>query len=158
MNNDEIEKELTKNIVNAFGNTSIPKDDEIVINSDNSESFEVESKLKGKHWKDLSDETVYDLRLNLPRLTAKAFCFYLPAYLIASLQSANGGEILEYVIFNLDPQEGESKKEAFIDRIKYFNHSQIEVIKYFVKYYKESMSYNSSDDNRLNNFWINYRV
>jgi hypothetical protein len=151
-----IEDELVKKIKSAFATMPPPNEDNIVIVPNNYESFMVANLLKGKHWQDLSEATIYEIRLNLPRLTPEAFRFYLPAYLIWSLKGENGGEILEYVVFNLNPQEDNAKKKEFIDKVKYFTSQQKEAIKAYVKYYFEMGSYKSKRDERLWQFWENY--
>jgi hypothetical protein len=85
--NEINEKNLIKDVENAFSDTQYPRDDNLVFDNNNNYSDVIETKqdFLGKHWKNLSIDIINHHRDDLPVLTPEAFCFYLPAFLIASI-------------------------------------------------------------------------
>lgn len=64
-----------------FENTSYPGDNYIGVHR-------IDEGFKGKIWKDISIPLLLSHRDDLGSLTPEAFCYYLPAFLLAVLQSA----------------------------------------------------------------------
>jgi hypothetical protein len=78
---------LLQGIENVFSNLEYPGDENLVY--DNSDKYvdvaETKVNFCGKHWRELSIDTINYHRDDLPFFTPEAFCFYLPAFLIASV-------------------------------------------------------------------------
>src|SRR5688500_16328621 len=79
--------------------------------------------------------------------------FYLPSYLIASLDDTYAGEIIENVVYSLDPQE-----DIFLTRIEGLSYEQKDAIKRFIKYYAETETIKTVHDERIEQFWENYSI
>src|SRR5579859_2030598 len=104
------DKKLLEEIERAFSNSQYPGDDNLVYdNSANAWPDVVITKadLRGKHWKDLTIETINYHRDDLPALTPTAFCFYLPAFLIACISYSDTVDVLpENLIYSLSKDYG----------------------------------------------------
>lgn len=81
------DSQLLQEIEDAFSNTSYPGDDNLVY--DNTDLYadvaDTKTDFLGRHWKELSIDTINRHRDDLPFFTPEAFHFYLPAFLIASI-------------------------------------------------------------------------
>src|SRR6266498_4179169 len=116
-------EQLVQQIENSFDNTQYPEDYRLVLNPEHYEADEIIEDFKGKHWKEITLELAYKHRLSLPLFTSQAFRFYLPGMIIASLQAPaeseqNPGEILEFIFYNLVPENNDNKEIARLsDRI-----------------------------------------
>lgn len=105
---------LKQEIATAFADVPYPGDDAIV---DGHNPYDLESEtlakaFRGKHWKQL---TPLELRNNeLVFLSPKALPFYLPAYLLGSLNDYGDttyGSILEHTVFSLMLTDGDTAEE-----------------------------------------------
>jgi hypothetical protein len=151
--------ELVQQIENAFADIPYPGDNNLIKKPEHWESWKIPKVLKGKHWKDVSSEEIFELRFNLSHFTLEAFQFYLPAYLIASLNVTSGGEIIENIIFSLDPQgDEENVSSEFLARVGALSSKQKAAIKGFIKYYAETETHQIPDDKRIEQFWENYSI
>jgi hypothetical protein len=80
------ESELIERIERAWGNSPRPPEGHATSAPDvYDDSAELEEALRGKHWRDVSRDTVYEHRLDLALLSPEGFRFYLPAWLLAAL-------------------------------------------------------------------------
>ena len=81
------ESELIERIECAWGNSPRPLEGHATSAPDvYDDSAELEEALRGKHWRDVSRDTVYEHRLDLALLSPEGFRFYLPAWLLAALE------------------------------------------------------------------------
>jgi hypothetical protein len=100
--------QLLQDIERAFSNVRYPGDENLVY--DNTEKYgdvwQTKEAFRGKHWKALSIDILNRHRDNLPVFTAQGFCFYLPAWLSASVSyPLDLIDVLpENLIFNLTPR------------------------------------------------------
>jgi hypothetical protein len=102
-------------IVAAFANASYPGDDHVVPNPDHCpECQDVATALRGKHWRDLPPPLILEQKDALPLLSPEAFRFFLPAYMLAWMdtETAMGGDS---VIMNLKPANKAGSKQVWFE-------------------------------------------
>jgi hypothetical protein len=139
-------------IEKAFANMQYPGDDNLVWSSHDA-FVDFYETFRGKHWKNISENTLYSWRHDLHRFTPEAFRYYLPAFIISELRSTEGAD-LEAVIFYLTPPEEEGPKtEFFQSRIEGFTPHQKEVLTALVTLYTGIESTNTNNHRRAIDFW-----
>lgn len=74
-------------ISEAFSQRPYPGDDRIIDNYENLDSINVLRQFKGVRWQDVPARVIDYNYGSLPSFTTEAFCYYLPAYLVHSLQA-----------------------------------------------------------------------
>ncbi len=123
---------------------------------------------KGKHWREVSLETLISNRDHLSFFTPEAFRFYLPAFLIALLTHPNPLDLdvlNENTVSNLSPNYDwgiDQFKEIFEPRVAVLDAAQKKAIKWFIEWYVDrSKQYNPPDyeDHSLDStseFWGQY--
>jgi hypothetical protein len=102
-------------IENAFAATPYPGDDDLVADptEHDPECMEIASAFRGKKWSAISPEMVREYSEALPLFTPAAFRYYLPSYMLASLQSRYPVDAAkDNVVFNLTPPAQGSGWEA----------------------------------------------
>lgn len=136
MNNKKWQ-ELVRKIRSSFKETPYPGDNNIGIGWPDGD--EVEDAFKGKDWKDLSPELLFDHRDKLPFLQPEAFRFYLPAYLLAVLfHYGKMDTLIENLPFNLGAFTSESQpSKRLIENAKIMTSDQKAVIVEFLKNYSD---------------------
>jgi hypothetical protein len=150
---------LVHQIEMAFSDSQYPGDDNLVKKPEHWESVKIPKILTGKNWKAVSPEEIFELRFNLSHFTPEAFCFYLPAYIISSLNKDYGGDIIEGVIFSLDPQEEQGdKRNEFLSKVEKLSTEQKAAVSAFVKFFSETETHLVSSDLRTQQFWEQYAV
>lgn len=120
-------------IEQSFADTVYPSDENISTFCA-PDCDEVALAFRGKHWKDLTDLEFLSRAYSLGALTFfddVAFRFYLPAFLIASV---NDEEIASGLDFYLLPHEAEIKK---LKRLVGFSPDQKRAIKAYLQYIYE---------------------
>lgn len=149
---------LRQKIEEAFSDGNYPADERIVI-GERFGDLKVVTAFKGKHWKEISSDVIFQLRFDLSRFTPEAFRFYLPAYLIESLRGENSGEIRQLVVWSLDPHEDDKHRHAeFLIKVEGFSAIQKTAIKAFIKYYIDTEPHRLSDDDKIEHFWEKYSI
>lgn len=126
---------LQKDILAAF--SAVPPPDEKDITPCGCEECQlIQADLKDQHWQTLPDDTLERHHDSLSLLSPRAFCFFLPSYLLAALKSSDSSCIDPAVIYNLTPPETLDPKRIswFLDRTKEFSSSQIATIHGFLRY------------------------
>jgi hypothetical protein len=83
MNSQEIKRVIEE----AFADVAYPGDDLIVYSPGNWEAAEYRAEFAGKHWRDVIDPALLQRRTALPMFSIEGLRFYLPAYLIATIES-----------------------------------------------------------------------
>ena len=139
---DEKEKEalrqrVAKQIEEAFANTPYPGDDNIGW-GDRDDEREIEQALRGRHWRELTLEFIYSYRQFISFLTPAALRFYLPAFMLATLNHYSEVDTLSNsLIFNLAPPEDkdDDMQEYFSARASKFNHVEQKAILAFLETY-----------------------
>jgi hypothetical protein len=146
------EESLKRQIESAFTDTKYPGDNNIVpYNIDcYSEYSEVKDAFLGKDWRESSPDLILDNSYHgFNFFTKEARCFYLPAYMNASLTFyakdlyGEAATIAESIVFTFS-LPGASKirhnpnaVNDFLDFVKNFSASQGEAILGFFEYLKE---------------------
>lgn len=78
---------LVATIERAWAGTPPPPEGQITAAAKRyDDSAELEKALQGRHWRDVSHETVYTARLDLSLLSPEGLRYYLPAWLLAALE------------------------------------------------------------------------
>ena len=121
--------ELRDKVRRAFGSAVYPGDENLVTGSD-PECFEIAAALRGREWSSVSPTLVRECAEALPLLTPAAFCYYLPAYLLACIDAREQIDVAwDSVIFNLTPSPArESWQRRFRIRTDGFTALQAEAI------------------------------
>src|SRR5215212_2521611 len=87
---------LCLRIDESFGGMPYPGDARIVL--DNSgyhlECEEIKSALRGNHWRNVSFETLDQLRSALAFLSPEGYRFYLPAFMISSIVDFGRADVI----------------------------------------------------------------
>jgi hypothetical protein len=134
-----LKKKLIEEIIEVFSlEHDPPSEDNIVNHPEYSEPFEVLTILKGRKWQDLEFREIIYLQQNLPNLTDISFRYYIPAFIIASLDYRSG-DLETFVVYSLEPPSVSDSQdlEVFRNRMSGFTKSQRMVIyKYLKGYYK----------------------
>jgi hypothetical protein len=162
MNKDtgqQLLEKLISQIQEAFADAEYPGDDNLVTSSEYLANLQIEIDFGGKHWKDVTTNLILSHRLDLHRFTPEAFCFYLPAFLVASLGGEHSGEIISHVFWSFDPQQCQGKaSNEFSSRVKVLSSKQKAVVKAFVQYYRATEAIQLPVDKRVVEFWANYVI
>jgi hypothetical protein len=145
---DKERKEMVQEITAAFANIEYPEGNSIFI-SEAGHYFDIEEAiddLSAKSWSDIPLKTLMDNRNRLSFLTPPAYCFFLPAYLIAAIEHPKEVDVLlDNVIESLTPpnQLAYEKRglnyiaarQKLLARAKTLNHQQIAAVISFFKSY-----------------------
>jgi hypothetical protein len=102
----------------------------------------------GKHWKELSSDFMDTHARTIRSFTPEAFHFYLPAYLIASLDNPES-EAADYLLTMLKPPElweETAVKSEFAHRIGVLTEEQTQAIRSFIHFLKDEYSENFHND------------
>lgn len=141
-------KEIISAIERAFEHVEYPGDDNIVRDFVN-DPEDMKEAFIGKSWREISVQVMYNFRLDLLLFTPKAFRYYLPAFLIASLKPTFKplyfGEITEYVFISLVPLDSfvntfppdalSTLTKDFFERVEGLDEPQKTAIKKFLFFY-----------------------
>lgn len=108
------ENNLTMHIYNAFGNTSYPKEYELVESfqgvSFSREKESLVNAFHGKSWQDIDAKVVIDHAEQLIWFTIEAYCYFLPAIMIAIVNSPDSDSPLDlYTLWELTPPQSRGK-------------------------------------------------
>ena len=134
-------KEFVEAVENAFRGMKYPGDNHIVRESnvliDDRET--TLKSFKGKHWQEVSLDTLIKNRDHLPWFTPNAYRFYLPAFLIASILYYEKVDVLKNnTLYSLTPVESDDPLyNRFIEEVIGFDPAQKNVIRQFLKLYAE---------------------
>lgn len=95
---------LCLSINERFGGIAYPGDGRIVIDNtgDHQECNKIKSALQGHNWRDVSFDTLDELKTALPFLSPEGYRFYLPAFMIFSIVDfSRAGIIVDEVVRSL---------------------------------------------------------
>jgi hypothetical protein len=101
-------------ILKAFAAAPYPGDKDLVSApaERDPESLEIAQAFRGKRWNGISSETLHEFAQALPLFTPRAFRYYLPAYMLETLNSEDPEDVLkDFVPFNLTPPGDQEKTE-----------------------------------------------
>jgi hypothetical protein len=88
-------------IEKAFADVSCPGDDNIADHQDCPECDEMRAFFRGKSWRDLKFPELHDFHSSLPLLTDDAFLYFLPGYMLASLDNWSQIENIPFSIIQI---------------------------------------------------------
>ncbi|MEP7285703.1 MAG: DUF6714 family protein [Chloroflexota bacterium] len=138
------DKKLLQDIEDAFSNLAYPGDDNIVYDNHDADPDVIDTRtdFRGKHWKELSIDIINDHRDDLSYLTSEAFCFYLPAFLIASISYPT--ELIDVLpdnlISRLTPRvEIPTSNAKFMAIVDILSPQQRKVVAAFLQWYTNSI-------------------
>jgi len=149
--------DLRLRIDEAFGGMLYPGDEQIVA-CNCWECAEIKSALKGRHWRDLSFESLDHLREALTFLSPEGFRFYLPAFMIILIMDYYRADITSIVVIGRltlpctsDSERTNEQRFAeyyrsgeaehwFFERVSGFNEAQSKVIRQFLEYMRDAHS------------------
>ena len=139
---DEKDKEalrqrVAKQIEEAFADTPYPRDNNIG-STDRDDDRDIELALRGQHWREITLEAIFEYRGHLPFLTPNALQFYLPAFMLATLNHYSEVDTLSSnLIFMLAPpgEENDEFSAYFLARASRFNRAEQAAILAFLETY-----------------------
>ena len=144
-NADQAER-LVSQIEEAFSDSPKPEGDPIVLDCD-PDSEEVQAFLRDKDWRDLDARALVPLYMDvLPLLTPQAFRFFLPAYMIASVEAHDEADALpDFTAYSLTEPDAQDtfsvdrgvpamSPQGFRDNVSQFTAAQEEAIRAFLEH------------------------
>lgn len=156
MNRQEKVSALKKAIIETFADATAPEEKDIAPHGCE-ECQRIRNDLKGQHWQTLPDDILEYHYDSLPLLGPRAFCFFLPAYLLAALKEPDPWEFDSTVIFNLTPPETLNLEVVtwFLDRVQKFSSAQIASIFSFLHHVQDESDEICADSARyaLDRYW-----
>lgn len=128
----------------AFANSPYPIGDIVVEdNIDDPEFKEMREVFNNRFWYEITFHEAIFWCSNLPRFTNRAFRYFLPAFLLHSL-NIRAGDMNSYVYFYLTPPLSTSDRwEYFQSRISLLNRQQKQAV---FQYVKNQFERNSKDN------------
>ena len=137
----KLREELARKIEAAFAKTPYPEKENLSREGTPEEKKEVQDAFAGKHWKELSRDTLYSYYRELPMFTAEAFRFFLPAFLrVAVLHHPRHDPLGDAVVLFLSPSTPEYPKSFqihFQNQVNLFTEQERRMIINFLEVYLE---------------------
>jgi Family of unknown function (DUF6714) len=135
-----------KNIASAFAATVHPGNDNLVATGAgiDPESREIADAFRDKRWQEVSSGMVRQYAEALPLLTPDAFRYFLPAYMMASIDDYPNVDVArDSVVFNLVPPGPGSEGwqiDFFNSRAQQFNPVEAGAIRCFLELMRDRMA------------------
>jgi len=133
MSISESELEILKQkIALAFTNVSYPKAE--IAPHDCDECREVSRTFANQDWKTISSKILEENYGNISLLSSEAFHYFLPAFLIYSLNNFNDNFVCEFTIYSVSPSKKDIKERLDFWQYKFehFSLEQINVVYEFL--------------------------
>lgn len=130
-------QELQKKIISVFEKSRIQIHDNEIISHHCEECNLLKSHFKNTEHLQLQGDMIKAHFDSLPLLTPKALRYFFPNYLIYSLENPDS-LVCEFTIYQLI---GSSVRDSPLSQFQLFNHEELEVIKDFIVYLKNSEIY-----------------
>ena len=144
---------LIEEIKKAFEAVEYPGDGNLVKYMKRADYYEMLLAFKSKHWQEVDIELAEYWRMDIPKFTPSGFQYYLPAFLIASLDE-NSDEVDAYLVPNLIPSTDSAQQEHFLQKISLLNQEQKNVIyKFFKELIRQYPNYLKSEKESTLAFW-----
>lgn len=137
------QRALQQEIEAAFADVSYPGDDRIAYSNIDWDGAQLAATFKGKHWKEL---TPHDLHWHeMTFLSREGLQFYLPAYLLASLEGYDGTlyeDIRPFTVYGLtlvdeNTPQGHILRESQLKDFSIFTPVQKRAIRSFLEYARD---------------------
>ncbi|MBC8100889.1 MAG: hypothetical protein H7Y11_15725 [Armatimonadetes bacterium] len=158
-------KTLVNKIEMVFEPIKYPGDTLITYTNDpyHLEAVEIAQALQGKHWKSLTNQELRYHAASLSFFTPQAFCFYLPAYMIASITGYKLTDILtQSLVGNLTmPTKPEASIARFLANVAPLSTMQSKAVLDYLEYTRATHGEDFSDrsiNRAINRYWNRYRV
>lgn len=121
--------EIRAAIERAFADLPLPKEEEIVV-GDDPDSIQITDDFGGCRWREITLDKLLYHREAFCFMTDTGIQYYLPAYLVASLDYYEQSDLIpDHVIYNLSPHEYRDEESGAYQRlICGFTAQQIDVI------------------------------
>jgi len=133
MRSSKKKQALRERIEQAFDDAEYPGDDDLVVTDDDWEAAEIKAWLKGKHWRDLSLDALYAHNGAVWVLTPSAYRYYLPSYLLASLEDSPDTVYDSLLAALAPPPYGLGSPDQFAERVEALNALQRDAIRSFFR-------------------------
>lgn len=125
-------KELKKKVVEAFDNVTYPEG--FIIEHECKECLEVRKAFLNKDWKEITPKILQENYDKLPLFSPEAFHYFLPAYLIYSLENFVFEDVCEFTLYTLTPDKDiKSRPTWWQEKFKYFTLEQFNLIYEFLE-------------------------
>jgi uncharacterized protein DUF6714 len=141
LNASELNENLSQAIGDAFSTTAYPGDDRLVYDTSGAhlECNQVAEAFRGLQWQDVS----VDLLLNQPDslffFTPEAYRYYLPAFMIAAVQSyADMDIVVINLVHTLIPPAKGQDHNRFEARMQGLNPRQRSAVRRFLEFLKSA--------------------
>lgn len=108
---------LKRKIIEAFTDVSYPNG--VIAPHECDKCRKLRKTFYRKNWKTIDSKILEENYSKLPLFSSEAFQYFLPAYLIYSLENFNDNDVCEFTIYNLSESEKELKENLDFYR-KYF--------------------------------------
>ena len=150
-----MDEELVSRIRAAFDDAPLPGDDEL-LHPDCMDDCDILQFYGGVRWQDMTDEMVVYNYAAPTAFSAKAFCHYLPAYLIWTLRNPESPEYAgEALLRALDPgTSGEYLHDFRKSHFDALDPEQVAVVKAFLWKMSSRPSLAEYADAALLNHWL----
>ena len=161
--NTEKVKLVEENIRQAFKDSPYPGDSNLVNiqGSCDLEGQDIFDSFVGKHWEEVSLDTLEFHHEALCFFKPEAYRFYLPAYLLATAKSYyQAGNIPNSVVYGLNVSSMlDDERKTFMATISGFSDRQKKAILSFLRFLQQKYSANypgNQLDRIIENFWIKF--
>jgi len=153
--------ELIYAVKEAFQKTTYPGDNNLVEDSFYLDVIRTGTVLKGIMWETMPFNIIMEVRHKVFFLTPQAFCYYLPAFLLAILEGSKVDSLTGTLVFELGPELGShyhqdrlvhigeclstQQKFVLIDFLEFLekdyleSHDNIEYIQTALEYWKSTL-------------------
>lgn len=133
---------VRESIKAAFANVPYPGDDRIADHQNCLECDDVRAHFRGATWFGHSVEELQQYRSALPLFTPEAFQYFLPAFMLVSLEAWHEADDIPFSVMCMclppDPNEDEDMQEYGKKRIEILTHQQREAIAAYLKEWANS--------------------
>ncbi len=159
-----IHKEFEALIQHAFQDVRYPGDDNLVAlgREATGEPASIAARLKGKKWSDLDTEEIIWHQASLSMLLPAALHYYLPAFLIASLEPDKVGFVFDALLWTLSPSFYEGGSTARFDElVRLLSDEQRIAIRLFFDYARDTYPQDFAGDapeTTLTTYWTDGKI
>ncbi len=135
--------ELRQQIESAFAEVLHPGDDRIAYSNIDQDGASLAAAFRGKHWKELKPHELHHHEMTF--LSREGLQFYLPAYLLASMEGYDGTlyeDIRPFTVYGLtlpdeDTPRNRNLRESRLRDFESFTPAQKQAIRSFLEYARD---------------------
>lgn len=138
---DEPVREIIAAVSRAFWNVPYPGDDRLLAEDccDSHELERLQSQGWNSHWTNVPEEVIEWHADSLPFLSPEAFRFYLPAFIIYSLRTAESkAPVLPFLVYDL-MNTAEGKRQCHQRRVALLSPEQTSAVLVFLIYVRDEL-------------------